>query len=434
MTYKPSAPFFMVRYQTYLLLFFAFALNAQATWHPLNILSNRSGQRFDDVFFINETTGWAANGFFAAVYKTTNGGATWVEQLNEANLAGNYYFRNIEFLNEDIGFLGTLNNDVFKTVDGGENWTIINNISPNPAAICGLETVGASTVYGCGAFFSPAYIIKSIDAGNTWTNIDMTTYANALVELKFLTENIGFASGRSDQGGTILKTTDGGVTWTEIYNTNRPGEYVWKLQILDANTNIIFGSVSAVAPNLGQLIKSTDGGVTWASYNAPETDIQAVGFIDENKGWMGGFTTGFYETNNGGQTWANINIGNNLNRIFIINATLAYAGGTSLYKFSDQTLNSNSIQEYSRTALKVVFKKNPVKSLLEFDVEFLDDDNLLIELYDVNGKFIKQLTRDRTNVKTTKTYSFAVDDLQSGTYLINLHNNTGRQSHKFIKL
>lgn len=424
----------MLQYQTYLLLFLAFALNAQATWQPLNIFSNGSNQRFDDVFFLNETTGWAANGFFAAVYKTTDGGATWVEQLKEADLSSNYYFRNIEFLNENIGFLGTLNNTIFKTVDGGENWNIINNINPNPNAICGLEAIGTSTVYGCGAFFSPAFVIKSTDSGTTWTNIDMSAYASALVEITFLTVDIGFAAGRNDNGGTILKTTDGGASWTEVFNSNRIGEYVWKLQILKSNPNVIFGAVEAVSPNLGKLIKSIDGGVTWTFYDAPETNIQAVGFINENTGWMGGHETGFHETNDGGQTWTNINVGNNLNRIFIINSNLAYAGGTSLYKFSNQTLGFISNQKSSRNALKVILKKNPVKSLLEFNIEFLDDDNILIELYDINGKFIKQLARDRTAFKVTKSYSFSVEDLQSGSYIINLHNNTGRQSHKFIKL
>lgn len=262
----------------------------------------------------------------------------------------------------------------------------------------------------------------------------MSAYASALVEITFLTVDIGFAAGRNDNGGTILKTTDGGASWTEVFNSNRIGEYVWKLQILKSNPNVIFGAVEAVSPNLGKLIKSIDGGVTWTFYDAPETNIQAVGFINENTGWMGGHETGFHETNDGGQTWTNINVGNNLNRIFIINSNLAYAGGTSLYKFSNQTLGFISNQKSSRNALKVILKKNPVKSLLEFNIEFLDDDNILIELYDINGKFIKQLARDRTAFKVTKSYSFSVEDLQSGSYIINLHNNTGRQSHKFIKL
>ncbi|MEP1487097.1 MAG: T9SS type A sorting domain-containing protein [Algibacter sp.] len=322
---------------------------------------------------------------------------------------------------------------MLKTIDGGENWTTITNITPNPPAICGLETVGSSTVYGCGAYFTPANVIKSTDSGNTWINIDMSTYANALVEVAFLTEDIGFAAGKSDNGATVLKTTDGGTSWTEIYNSNNVGEYVWKLQLLESNTDVIFGSIEAVSPNIGKLIKSTDGGLTWNSYDAPESVIQAVGFIDENTGWMGGHTTGFYETTDGGQSWTNLNVGGNLNRIFIMSSTLAYASGTSLYKFTSENLNTNGIQDTGRTPLKVTLKNNPIKSLLEFSVEFLDDDNILIELYDINGKFIKQLIRDRTKVKTIKDYSFSVEELQSGTYLVNLHNNTGRQSLKFIK-
>ncbi len=90
-----------------------------------SIVSNGNNQRFDDVFFLNNDLGWALNGSNAAVYKTTDGGDTWINQLSELTpiLPGNYYFRNIEFLNENIGFVGTLNGVFLKTVDGGTNWT-----------------------------------------------------------------------------------------------------------------------------------------------------------------------------------------------------------------------------------------------------------------------------------------------------------------------
>lgn len=424
----------MLKFTSYIIPLLCFIGNTQASWQNIpNSVINQSNQRFDDVFFINENIGWAANGAFATVYKTINGGLSWTEQLTETNLGGDYYFRNIEFLNENIGFLGTLNNELFKTIDGGSNWSTISNITPNPAAICGLETIGNSTVYGCGAYFTPAFVIKSTDSGNTWQYIDMSSYANALVEVVFLNENTGFVSGRNDNGGIILQTTNGGTSWNELYNTNTPGEYVWKMQVLESNTDVIFGAVSSVHPNNGSLIKTNDAGLTWSSFDAPETDIQAVGFINENKGWMGGHTTGFYETNNGGLSWTNLNIGNNLNRIFIINSSLAFAGGTSLYKYTEETLNLEYSNEKKRTQLNLTLKHNPVKTLLEFTIEFPFNDNLLVELYDIDGKFIKQLTRDRLSSKTTKQYSFSVEDLSSGTYLLNLHNNTGRQFIKFIK-
>ena len=406
---------------------------SQANWQEMpNLYSNPNGQRFDDIFFLNENLGWAANGFYAAVYKTTDGGLTWTEQLNNGILGSNHYFRNIQFLDENIGFLGTLNDKFYKTVNGGTTWSLV-TITPNPNAICGLETVGTFTVYGCGAYFEPAFIIKSTDSGTSWTYLDMSAHANALVELKFLDELNGFAAGKNDTGAVVLKTTDGGLTWSTIYNAAIPGEYVWKLQILDSNPNVMFGALYSFAPNEGKLITSNDGGVTWTTYTAPESGIEAVGFISETKGWMGGHTTGFYETTNGGQTWTNLNVGGNLNRIFIINSTLAYAAGSTGYKYTSQSLSTDSFSTSSKKDLDIVLKENPVSNFLSIEINFLASDNLLIELYDVSGNHIKQLKRDQIEGATTRTYNFSVKDLASGTYILDFHNNLGRTTRKFIK-
>lgn len=422
-----------MKYLKLLLIFFTYTIYGQ-TWQTTSIPPNANGQRFDDVFFLTDALGWAANGYYASVYKTVDGGITWTEQLNESMLGGNYYFRNIEFLNADIGFLGTLNGKVFSTSDGGANWSEILNIAPNPPAICGFSAIGSSTVYGCGAYFSPAYIIKSTDSGTTWSYIDMSPHANTLVEIKFLTEAMGFACGSNNSGAIILKTTDGGSSWTEIFNSNIPGEYVWKLQILEDSPNVLFGAVSSVSPFNGKLIKSTDNGINWNSYDAPETDIQAVGFINENVGWMGGHTTGFYETVNGGLSWTSLNIGSNLNRIFIINSSLAYASGTSIYKFTDETLDTDSVSENPSKSLSIQLHNNPVTSVLKLSIYFPSNDNMLIELYDSKGSYIRQLSREIiTSSKIQKEYSFPVDDLPTGVYYINFHNNFQRQSLKFIK-
>ena len=94
----------------------------------------------------------------------------------------------------------------------------------------------------------------------------------------------GFAAGRNNTGAIVLKTTDGGTTWTNIYQANIPGEYIWKLQILDNNPNAMFGALYASNPNPGKLIKSLDGGANWTTYNAPESAVEAVGFVSETKG------------------------------------------------------------------------------------------------------------------------------------------------------
>jgi len=418
-----------------LIIIFCIQLNAQTSWQPTpNSINNTNNQRFDDVFFLNDNLGWAANGFYAAVYKTTDGGLTWSEQLNQTDLGSSHYFRNIEFLDENIGFLGTLNGLFHKTIDGGVTWTSVTTIAPNPAAICGLDTVGTNTIYGCGAYFNPAFIIKSTDSGLTWQYIDMSVYADALVEIYFLNDTVGYVAGQNSNGGTLLKTEDGGNTWIEIYNSNTPGDYVWKIQVLESNTDYIFGAVESTTTALGKFIKSTDAGNTWFAADAPETQLQAVGFVSETHGWIGGHTTGFYETTDGGLTWTNLNIGNNLNRIFIVSSTLAYAAGTTIYKYTDQTLGTTDLAVKAKSPLQIKLTKNPVNDFLKFTIHFKANDNLLIELYDTNGKYLKRLTREHiTTSNDNKNYSFNVKDLASGIYYLDFHNNSGRQTVKFIK-
>jgi len=315
-------------------------LLSSQTWQPLpGIVNNINNQRFDDVFFLNENLGWAANGYYSGVYKTTDGGANWTLQTTGAMLGGTHYFRNIEFLDENIGFLGTLNQKFYKT-------------------------------------------------------------------------------------------TDGGTTWTQLLSTGTNGDYIWKLQILNSNNNVIFGASEAVTPNPGRLVKSIDGGVTWTFTNAPESVVQAVGFLDENHGWMGGHTTGFYETFDAGITWTNTGVGSNLNRIFFVGST-AYASGTTVYKMSNILSNTDFIEQ-DRINLNVKVSPNPITDQLIIEIDFLAEDHILIDLYDSNGKLVKKLIKDDINAVGIKKYTFDFP-YPTGTYFIDFHTNTGRQSSKIIK-
>jgi len=419
----------------YLILLFSVSISAQLQWRPLTaFIDNPNNQRFDDVFFLNENVGWAANGAYAEVYKTIDGGANWTLQLSEfsTTLPGSHYFRSVEFLDENIGFVGTLNNKFLKTVDGGQNWTVLTAFGNNTQSVCGIDAVGTSTVYGCGAYYTPAFLIKSTDSGVTWQYTNMSAYANALVEILFVDENIGYVAGNDDNGGVILKTTDGGITWTSIYNSNVVGEYVWKLQVLFSNPDAIFGSVEGVAENPGKFIRSLDNGVTWITRNAPESIIQAVGFVSETHGWMGGQTTGFYETTDGGNTWTDTGVGNNLNRIFIVNDHLAYAAGSRIYKFSEDNLTTSGFQDPARQPLKASIEPNPVKDKLHIKIEFAESDHLRMELYDTAGRLVKELQTSDISIGSTQYYSYDFP-YAPGVYFVSIHTNTGRQTIKFVK-
>jgi photosystem II stability/assembly factor-like uncharacterized protein len=418
----------------FLILLCSLSVSAQLQWRQMNMPVNEDNQRFDDIFFLDENLGWAANGAYAAIYKTTDGGQTWVSQLTEGSelLPGDRYFRSVEFLNENVGFVGTLSNDFLRTTDGGNTWTILNDFDGSEHSICSIDAVGTSTVYGCGAYYSPAYMIKSTDSGQTWQYTDMSAYAHALVEVMFVDENTGYVAGNDANGGVILKTTDGGTTWDDIYHSNVPGEYVWKLQSLFSNPNVIVGAVEGITDHMGKLIRSLDNGENWITNDAPESIIQGVGFISETHGWMGGHTTGFMETTDGGQTWTNTGIGNNLNRIQMFSATFGVAAGASVYKFSYEPLATTPVKDNPRTDLKASIEPNPVKDKLSVRIEFRESDHLRLELFDVSGRLIKELQKDNINSKGTKTYTFDFP-YAKGTYFVSIHTNTGKQAIKFVK-
>ena len=152
--------------------------------------------------------------------------------------------------------------------------------------------------------------------------------------------------------------------------------------------------------------------------------------MNENHGWMGGHTTGFYETFNGGASWTNTGVGSNLNRIFFIGNT-AYTSGRTIYKMSSILSNSDFIEQ-NRIDLKVRVSPNPVAEKLNIEIDFLAEDHILIDLYDNNGKLVKKLVKDDINSVGIKKYTFDFP-FPSGTYYIDFHNNTGRQSSKIIK-
>jgi photosystem II stability/assembly factor-like uncharacterized protein len=90
------------------------------------------------------------------------------------------YLRCISFANDQKGWVGTLTDAyrMFQTVDGGTTWLLLTNLPENaPRTICGLYAVNESVVYASGTNFPykshPTRVMKTTDGGATWTTINM---------------------------------------------------------------------------------------------------------------------------------------------------------------------------------------------------------------------------------------------------------------------
>jgi photosystem II stability/assembly factor-like uncharacterized protein len=329
-------------------------------WKKLTTEPFRGKQ--DDVFFVTQETGWYVNGS-GKIYKTIDGGGSWVLKLNKPGT----YFRAIGFIDEMRGFAGNIGTNYFpnvtdtiplyETSDGGDTWKPVAGVTEQMIkGICAIEIVKKpfinagkldykATIYAGGRVGSPAFLLKSEDSGATWQSIDMSRYCQMILDVKFFDQKNGVISAGTDadvqkSNALILTTSDGGKTWTKRYQSNRPYEITWKSSFPTRKVGYItvqnYNPDKKVTERV--VAKTTDGGKTWKEiplindFNFREFGI---GFIDEKRGWVGG-STGGYETTDGGKTWKPVEMGKAVNKIRLLkteNGFVGYAIGVDLYKF-----------------------------------------------------------------------------------------------------
>lgn len=275
------------------------------TWRKTN--APVASSRTDDIWFLDPKTGWGVNSD-GTIMKTEDGGDSWSVQYS----APGVYLRCIGFSNGNKGWVGTLsrNRRLFQTVDGGSTWTRVTNLPMNaPVAICGISVVNERVVYGSGTNRpedSPG-MIKTIDGGVTWSAIDMSPHASILIDTYFTDSMHGWVVGgkaseptpttRDKVKPVVLETSDGGATWINRLAGEEAdfpfGEWGWKIQFL--NDQVGFVSLENFAA--GAILKTNDGGKSWKRMviNDPQgnKNLEGVGFIDERTGWVGGWGSDF---------------------------------------------------------------------------------------------------------------------------------------------
>lgn len=133
------------------------------------------------------------------------------------------------------------------------------------------------------------------------------------------------------ENGTILKTTDGGVTWMQ--KASGTTQNLTKVQFTNANV----GYAAANTNFNGTLLKTIDGGETWNSVAAAGTAVMLdLSIIDENIVYI---ITGNYaleKSINGGESFEVVNTNDLYRKVQFINEQVGYASsGVSLIKTID---------------------------------------------------------------------------------------------------
>ena len=208
-------------------------------------------------------------------------------------------------------------------------------------------------------------ILRTTNGGTTWTSESSGTTDN-LYGVSFIDANNGTIVGES---GIILRTTNGGTNWT--LQSSGTTNQLNGVSFTDANTGTVIGGIAFLDNYVGTILRTTNGGTNWTLQSSGTTSVlYGVFFIDANNGWTVGTNGTILRTTNGGVT-------------FVVEEKDDEAPAEFLlFQNYPNPFNSSTTINYSITQSVLVTLK--VYDVLGTELETLVNENKTVGTYDLN--------------------------------------------------
>lgn len=203
------------------------------------------------LYFTSNESVLAIEGDSGRVFKSTNSGSNW-NLISKINLTQGMFLRTLTFSDENNGFTGGISDYIYRTTNGGYNWTgvfVLSNLKVQKLIFVNQNTGWAAC--------SGSRIFKTTNAGLNWfsqnSNLIYDTYLN---DAGFINENTGYICGSAD---IILKTTNAGENWFKVVSATKNHSF-FSLQFFNEKTGWVAGASGAI-------LKTTNGGGTVSVLN-----------------------------------------------------------------------------------------------------------------------------------------------------------------------
>ena len=202
-------------------------------------------------------------------------------------------------------------NDFTRTTDGGNHW-IPGKVTAFPDYILvGIAPLSATLCYGSLANFNNGNtkIVKTTDGGITWTeqlSYDFGQAFGFFADIYFFNANDGLVYGDPTNGYfTIFTTHDGGAHWTRVPEANMPAALTDEFSYVFSSEGI--GYTFWTVSTSGRIWKTTDKGLHWDAYTTEQTSIEFSNLkMRDALNGLWGVHGEPYRTVDGGVTWTEV--------------------------------------------------------------------------------------------------------------------------------
>ena len=243
------------------------------------------------------------------VYKSANGGVSWTSASQGMPENTYVFFLAMDPSDPRTVYAETYNQGVFKRTDAGDSWTQIHPGRGNSSyKTLAIDPRNPRVLYFAAqkSDQSEQGIFKSTDAGASWTTVNRDIRGFSLTVDPVNTQNV-YVNTLSD---SVYKSTDGGVSWSvTLVQLDGQKEHVKSLVIDPTNARVLYALPSLNA-SYG-VLKSVDGGGTWTRLTAGfpilrHIDKLAISASSPQILYAGIAFDGVYKSTDGGDTWTKL--------------------------------------------------------------------------------------------------------------------------------